>query len=542
MKIFRKYVGVVICLLVLKSVGAMTPPEDKRQDHLAKITTEIFNAYRFSSTPPVVKIAEFTASNYDVVIAKYVGYGNSFTDAKDTIYIQDATYQLCRKFGKDSLNALAYVIGHEIGHYFQKHDHESEFGNHDIRSAAWSFEDTKRAEAEADFFAGFFGHLAGYNTIGVSSSLLRSFYEDWNLSANKHPSLTERIAISDSVNKRLKHLLVVFDAGLFFTASQHYSKAAHCFEYLANDLVFPSREMYTNLGVALYYQAMSIEVKVGKPEYIMPLIMDNESRLYSEKYDDGQDVLPMVGNPSAAREKLFIQSIEAFKKANELDSSYWISRYNLGYVLLANGKTVESQEVFVETFLRKECRLDPLYESRMAHYEAILLAGNGKDKKVDKLFKKSLKDCREAEWNYCVFKKEVDPLEAYKVLAPLENPETSIGDISLDKILWVLEEATNLKAFSNDFLLTVDCKNPNWSALQYKVEADRFNLVMVNAASKLESNRKIRIGSLTAELLLNYGEPTRVSKMRSTEYYYYAKQRVIFEVKDEIIQRWVVLN
>lgn len=41
---------------------------------------------------------------------------------KIQIGLEEKAYDICISFGADSLNALAALLGHELVHYFEKHD------------------------------------------------------------------------------------------------------------------------------------------------------------------------------------------------------------------------------------------------------------------------------------------------------------------------------------------------------------------------------------------------------------------------------------
>ena len=109
---------------------------------------------------------------------------------------------LFASLGPDSLGAMAWLLGHELAHYYKDHHWSGDFGNGlaDLPVGrtlkALSNQQKKRVEieTEADYFGGFSGYVAGYNTFGIMPRALERLYTAYELDAELpgYPSLSDR--------------------------------------------------------------------------------------------------------------------------------------------------------------------------------------------------------------------------------------------------------------------------------------------------------------------------------------------------------------
>ena len=62
-----------------------------------------------------------------LVMNQKAGDGASFNSDKIQIILDEKAYDICMSFGKDSLNALAALLSHELIHYYEKHNWKRHF-------------------------------------------------------------------------------------------------------------------------------------------------------------------------------------------------------------------------------------------------------------------------------------------------------------------------------------------------------------------------------------------------------------------------------
>src|SRR5207253_10577420 len=117
-----RFMPFIICLnllligLVLSGKGQTLLPENSRK---YQITHQVFdrltNVFANSRPQPQLEIIVRNRNKHKV-IALYKP-GN-----QPLIQVDEEVYDLCTKLGKDSLNALAVLLSHELAHHYEKHD------------------------------------------------------------------------------------------------------------------------------------------------------------------------------------------------------------------------------------------------------------------------------------------------------------------------------------------------------------------------------------------------------------------------------------
>src|SRR5205814_220542 len=100
-----------------------------------------------------------------------------------TITIDESLYDLCARLGPDSTDALAYVISHELGHYYLHHGVTGYTTKKPTIPVPprLTRSDTVSWETEADLYGGFFSRMAGYNALDVAPLVLEKIYGEYNV-------------------------------------------------------------------------------------------------------------------------------------------------------------------------------------------------------------------------------------------------------------------------------------------------------------------------------------------------------------------------
>ena len=195
--------------------------------------------------------------------------------------------QLIRNFGKDSSNALAHVLGHELAHVILRQNDLMTTGsgyasvefNRNVKSIKKIFQDSL-FERQADEFAALYAHIAGYRTTGLGTILLDSIYKRFNLTDTKlkrYPTLKERKEIVQFSERKMSTLRKFYDASILCAISENYemSEALNKAVILEN---FPSREIHNNIGVTLLMKGISLLDTLEFP-YHFPIALDLNTRL-----------------------------------------------------------------------------------------------------------------------------------------------------------------------------------------------------------------------------------------------------------------------
>lgn len=293
-----------------------------------QVFNDIVNAYGNSKSPPQFKILPKTATK---IVAQYISYPNA------AIQIDEDLYNICASFGKDSLNALAIVISHELAHYYNDHNWCSDYAFALQNTALGktlnkvSKETKIEKESIADSYGLFYCCIAGYQPFNVFNNLLDKIYRHYKLSTTLqgYPTLNERKAINKIQKEKIEKLVPVFDAGVVLLYIKKYTEADACFDYLTK--FFPSREMYNNLGVAQFMNALNYK-QATDINFIYPVDIDIASRIYQSE-ERGTDTT----NKNAQFVQLIQQAKASFEKAINLDNKYIPAYINLACLQDAKG-------------------------------------------------------------------------------------------------------------------------------------------------------------------------------------------------------------
>ena len=102
----------------------------------------------------------------------------SFISSKNVIRVEMKAINECRSLGKDSINALAFLIAHEYVHFLKhnKHKKSTNFLSYEKGDKANLLE-----EQEADVYGLFLSYLAGYNNRDVTEDILTRLYNAYKI-------------------------------------------------------------------------------------------------------------------------------------------------------------------------------------------------------------------------------------------------------------------------------------------------------------------------------------------------------------------------
>jgi tetratricopeptide (TPR) repeat protein len=293
----------------------------------ARVLDDLTRAIGDGRTKPTLRVLP-THVRERMQVAWYVPHYNEIT-------IEERIYDAFASIGTDSLEALAWLLGHELAHCYANHGWVTDYGNGvaDL-DVGRTLEDLHRQmgrivemETEADYYGGLFGHVAGYDALGAAPQALAAMYHEYGFDAKLagYPQLEERQEIARRAHDGLRRLLPAFDAGNSLLLVREYGDAARCFDFVARTL--PSREILNNAGVARALAAIALFDR-GELRYAYPIEFDAVTRLRigtkaSEDQPFGDD---------GGRRELLTSAREAFEMARVRDPEYAPSLVNLACV------------------------------------------------------------------------------------------------------------------------------------------------------------------------------------------------------------------
>lgn len=325
--------------------------QNKEEPQIRKVFNQIVLAYGSSKTAP------------ELVVTKQKQDRPAFYkfDKKPIVTIDNYLFIICRSFGKDSLNALSVVIGHELAHYYNEHSFCTDFAfairnKNEVFSKKVKLIDKNQKiiyETQADDKGLFYAAIAGYEPFEVQPKLLDAIYTQYQLKdTDGYPTKVQRKEIAKNALLKAKRLFETFTLGLKYMQEKNYDKAIEAFNTVNND--FPSRENYNDLGVAKTRKALDLKepnaIEKASPErFLYPLEIENKSRLNIEitrSFDDNSEVI----------EQLLKDAQNDFQEAIRLDPNFTKGYINLSCVLDLLEDSIGAISIITKQLLPKEER------------------------------------------------------------------------------------------------------------------------------------------------------------------------------------------
>lgn len=259
---------------------------------------------------------------------------------ENTIYLGEKAFNVCESFGAQSEAAIAFLLGHELTHYYEKHAWRGNFaveneslrlstqinalyrdmletaGTPELRSKLLLFDTLSRQLADAsmelqsDYLGGFLAYSAGYGAFDQGDELIRRLYREFSLPDNLpgYISRSEREDMSRRSAQKMKDLADIFEMANLLSAAEEYESA---YRYYRKVLVeYQSRELYNNVGAAAMMHAMKKYMNANELKFRYPIQIDLEMASSRGPQEDSMRI------------QLLRQAIQHFDAAISLDPDY----------------------------------------------------------------------------------------------------------------------------------------------------------------------------------------------------------------------------
>ncbi len=291
--------------IYLVSAIIFTSNATVRANGMEKVYTNLWQTYSaMDLKPPVLEVRSSTKC-----VASYIPIENK-------IIIEEKALEVIRSFGSDSLNAYAFILGHELVHFLQKQvegDHTSNFLSYDV-----GVDFSRRAEKQADIQGALMTYLAGYKTTHLIGSLLEKLYTAYDLPTSSiygYPTLDERKFSGKEAMAKAEELIHLMEAAEYMSIIGYYDQAAAAYQYISK--FYPGPEIYHNLGVQYLQEALNISDQ-NIDRFIYPIELDPQSRLKKPFKSGGSKSLDIMER--VRRAGLLEKAKMAFENAQKNDS------------------------------------------------------------------------------------------------------------------------------------------------------------------------------------------------------------------------------
>ena len=237
---------------------------------LDKILNELYNAYGDTRIEiPSIKLQE---------TKEYVA---SYKFGSNQISIESAALDACNNTN-DPQAALAFIIGHELGHAFQEelhdHDHTSFLAYH--KALPKEGFDPKKKETEADNFGAFGAFIAGYNIKPIMEKLISELYEAYGLSDKllpQYPSQKFRSETATLLMNTLDSLVNLYEVANVLSMAGKYDEASNAYELMQK--YYGGTEVLNSIASNSLLQAVNIS-KYNVDKYYYPIEINFQTRLH----------------------------------------------------------------------------------------------------------------------------------------------------------------------------------------------------------------------------------------------------------------------
>lgn len=455
------------------------------------------------------------------------------------VAIEERTVEALSDLGRERDDALAFLLAHELAHVFLRHGWVEDFGNSFARTdmgrkmiKAATFDEVVRREAEADHFGGFYGYLAGYDTLGVAPRALERIYASFGLPDQlpNYPTKSERIAISRRQMESLERLVPVYVAANRLLVLGRYEESGRLFGHLAR--LFPSREMFNNAGVSFALESVRLLPPNTTP-FVYPFEFDAESRLQNHGQCTPRSELEGDGQP-ARRMRLLRRALALFVQAASLDDRYATARVNAAAAqsLLGEQELAIQQAEVALALARDE-------DERLTASHALVVRGIALARTDDiRRARSDLEAARAvvpelAGANIAAMEGRGVPVQAAVASDTSGRLETIAGHLAMkafsgdpDRVSFNLSPAEK----GDPVLAITSWHGSDWESTLIALGERRIGTLATSHSYQGSSARGVRIGSPLSSLGQLYGAADRMVPSRQGNYYVYDAAGIAFDV------------
>lgn len=447
------------------------------------------------------------------------------------ITLEKKAYDVCKKYGEP---AIAFLLGHELTHYYEKHAWRGGFArdNADLKLGKdlKTLMDQVANETEADYLGGFLAYTAGFGMFDKGDEIISDLYDAYNMGelVNGYPSKSDRIELGKRSAKKLESLVDAFDMANLLAATGKDKEAYGYYQYILN--YFQSRELYNNLGTIAVKNAMTLFDKDSlRFRYVSELDV---------KFEGSKEVLVSV---SKAINQALDQAILHFNSAISLDPNYAPA-----YLNKANAYALKKDFTKANYYLNEEAlpiaKKDSVKNAKtlldITVLQGIILALNGDEKKAKKKFTEAKsKGSKLAAINLSILNMEKTKVAT---IATGDVFADTIGSTSLKgflkKPLFANKKVMKIKEDQTFFQYSPSDNKSRVFFNQDDTKKTRTAYLMTQAGYSGTTLNGIKLGDTDDEVENKYGKP--MYEIETTQGQLQVYDSIIFFIENNRVMRW----
>lgn len=452
---------------------------------------------------------------------------------KREIGLEEQAYDICTSLGKDSLNALAALLSHELVHYYEKHNWKRHFISQD-EMAVSTAEQGKAYEEQADYFGGVLALSAGFNTYRTLMPLLNHAYERYGLpeQIKGYPSLSERLQISQNTAERLRGLYQVYQTANLLVLIGAYEQAVDYYDYILGE--YQGYELYNNGGANALLAALELYEPKEMP-FVLPVELDMHSRL-------AQLTTRLPETVEERRARLLARAQQWLKSALSLDEAQTSVQLNLSILHLLQEEWLDAE---YRAKKAKSLAMAQADSSTAANAEIVLgavVALQGDTTQATRLFQKA-ESAQPVLASANLSMLRGGPALPPAVSSPVKGveqiestlPEDFLfAEPAYERTVQLAEKVYNgfQPMGKSDVLLHYDEAGPYY-AFFHQTKEDYAG----------QSLKGIQLGDRKADINEAYGQPDRLLMLSGGQCLAYDKWQLLFLLDEQgRLERWVVFR
>jgi len=477
------------------------------------------------------------------------------------IFLSEKAFAVCESFGDQSEAAIAFLLGHELTHYYEKHAWRKNFtsANRDLtiskqldelyeqmladstsphlRPKLLRFDTLVQQmeliamEVQSDYLGGFLAYSAGFGSFRQGDELIRRLYKEFNIPEVSEGYVTRREREDMCLNsaKKMDELVEVFEMANLLTVVGLYEEAYRFYRKVLVE--YQSREIYNNVGVTALLQALKY-FKEDELKYRYPIQLDLDMANSRGAEED------------SIRNRLLKQSILQFDAAISLDPAYAPAYLNKSCALALLGDPVRAY-FYADVEARKVST--GKYAAQIQQVELILgileAQSNTPEgqEKAKARFSALLTIDKSglAAYNLALLNQKTPPAAPE---LPSGNEDESIDGKNVfferypeeDWKIWVDDALT----FNQNTQYSAHSKL--FFSRRYGNNSGLFQITKPNYTG--QTSRDIRLGASLQEIEQKYGPAPRSIQTPNGQILCYEQDHILFVLKQEKLQSWVLFN